>query len=144
MMRYLQPESFRNALRDFQKSAANLSKAFEHDLIDQQHAAKDYPFQESFDAVLLAIQKWIDTQDYQGVFHLWRIEHGPAYNVPKQFDALVDLGVLSDYSYHNDTCPRFTREVGDGIVVNIWVEHENVADREDPSCNRFVVQMEDE
>lgn len=75
---------------------------------------------------------------------VWEYEFGIEAGVPRQFDALVQLGVLCDHSWHNDTCQRFCRDIGGSFVVNIWVEREAPADRECEDMPRFSVTLEDE
>lgn len=69
----------------------------------------------------------------------WGYEFGPEYDIPA--DRILATG-LEDYSWHNDACPSFIRQVGGNEVhdLRLWVEHVDPQQRElGPDCGRYVV-----
>lgn len=70
----------------------------------------------------------------------WEREFGAEFAVPQEIDALVDKGILTDCSWHNDAFPMFEREMC-GYVIVLGVDHPTKAQREfpDDSSTRFMV-----
>jgi hypothetical protein len=73
----------------------------------------------------------------------WRHEHGSEYAVPEEVLSLVEEGKLFDWSYHNDTCPKFcttdpSAAIGEKPGRALWVEHPDPERREDEV--RYCVQ----
>lgn len=68
----------------------------------------------------------------------WIREHGQDYEVPKEITQ-----AFADISYHNDTCPCFTRHEykdADFPALRLWVEHPDPAMRESVNApDRFCV-----
>lgn len=62
----------------------------------------------------------------------WAIEHGTEYKVP----AIV-WTMLTDISWHNDSCPRFT--ISGVERFSLWVEHVDPTSRENDSEPRFII-----
>ncbi len=72
---------------------------------------------------------------------LWASEHGADYNVPR---VIAEHPSLTDESWHNDVCPRFTGNLSESIPVpspwgggdihadrfTLWVEHPDDERRE--------------
>ena len=74
----------------------------------------------------------------------WRSEHGEDYAVPKEIEALVASGWLTDESWHNDACPSFTRyypEIGEQTNIRLWVDHPDPGQRE-VQFLRFALSIE--
>jgi len=76
----------------------------------------------------------------------WRHEHGSEYAVPEEVLSLVEEGRIFDWSYHNDTCPKFctidpSAPIGEESGRALWVEHPDPERREDEM--RYCVQNTD-
>jgi len=71
---------------------------------------------------------------------LWQQEFGAKWNVPQELQALVTRGVLTDQSWHNDACASFSANLPDGEVLWVWVDAEQLDDREYPEHERFVLE----
>ena len=71
----------------------------------------------------------------------WILEFGAKWQVPPQIDALVGSGLLADESWHNDSCPRFSHQEGNNVVI-LSVDHVDPAQREYEPVNRFQVWIQ--
>jgi hypothetical protein len=70
----------------------------------------------------------------------WALEFGTAWSVPEEIDKLVSEGKLFDQSWHNDTLPSFSRQVGTTLFT-LYVDHVTPDEREFPQNNRFAVDL---
>lgn len=69
----------------------------------------------------------------------WLNEFPESYDVP---DRIVQLEGITDFSWHNDTCPSFGREwrIGNSeLQLRIWVAHPDIELREGITTHRFNV-----
>jgi len=70
----------------------------------------------------------------------WISEFGPEWQIPKEILDLVNAGVLSDMSWHNDVCPSFGKEIAPDTFFQMFVEHPNLNERESPD-GRFSASL---
>lgn len=71
---------------------------------------------------------------------LWIAEKGDEFDVP---DVIAKAEGIEDMSWKNDTCPSFGLELGDDIIVRIWVDHPDRDQRENDTEHRFHVAADD-
>lgn len=72
---------------------------------------------------------------------LYTCEFGPSYWPTLDEVALIQQKGLHDFSYHNDICASWGRELGDGRWIQLFVDCINPDDRENVSAPRFAVNI---
>lgn len=72
----------------------------------------------------------------------WQEEFGKDYEVPGLIEHMVKLGILEDFSWHNDSSPSFVVKDPEDEErgVRIWIEHPVKSIREFDDMKRFLVQ----
>jgi len=71
-------------------------------------------------------------------FASWADVFGPEYDVPREILDLVARGKLKDTSWGNDICPSFMTL---DEKLQLWVDHPDPEQREEPSYPRFGVNL---
>lgn len=71
----------------------------------------------------------------------WVYEFGPEFQIPS---VIRDAEGIEDFSWHNDTCPSFGRELRNGQRIRIWCEHPVESERESAFAHRYTVIIDDD
>lgn len=60
----------------------------------------------------------------------WEEEFGDRFTIPVAIRTLVEEGVLTDESWHNDAMPHFQAMVAPGAAMEVWIDSEKEEDSE--------------
>lgn len=72
----------------------------------------------------------------------WATAFGSEYDVPKAIKRMVEIGMLKDMSFKNDSAPSFGYSDDEkDLIVRIWVEHPDEGKRE-LGGKRYAVSVE--